>query len=244
MITYYNAQGIGMCRDYYDIAGAGAYNETNCRNGVDFWAARPEALMIDLWFLDSETSAYSWSVADAATCITAATNVVSWAKNQWSTHHTTTFYHGAYSAAPAGLKGIFNYNVWNDSIDLMASARADNDACGQYVAAQHDWYAPELYYYNTTMDSLCTMIDYICNEYTRLGYTKPLIPLLYTTSGTPYNNHYYMLEYLIHKPEVTGAVCWGVNTGITAPDYYDSYPFMQANLDFINKYGLTKGTPF
>jgi hypothetical protein len=73
-----------------------------------------------------------------------------------------------------------------------------------------------------------------------------IIPLFWPSDTISYQITTARLEYCIRQPDVYGCAFWAVtsNTCQAAPVYYDNYGWMQAVLDFIQKYELTKGTPF
>lgn len=246
MIEYYNARGIGMTRDFHQISGTTAYVQASIESGIDFWAARTEALNIDLWWIDNESSHWSWNASDASTCITDTQNAVAWAKARWATHHGSTLYCGAYggSGGPFGINVGASNTAWGNTAQSLSDKRDANDAINPGVAAALDFMIPELYADVNTCAELGGKLAFLCSEKTRKGITTPMIPVLKSIDSISYTTMRTMLEMCIHREEVNGVILWGVNTGISAPSYYDGKAWMQAALDFVTAYGLTKGTPF
>lgn len=260
-VQYYAARGIGAAWNFYNVS-SGAYNQTNIRNsvdnsfdGTDPWAAG-EYVNITLYFCDSETAYYSWSVADASTCITDTANLVSWSKSQWATHTSNPMYVGVYSPG-GGACGVkigsqaVSYLPWNITKASLDSAKADNDSCGVTVANSLDWLGPELY--ATSMDRFATRLDWHCKEKARKNISAKLIPFLQPTQGGTSISQQTMaalLEYSIRQPECDGLLLWNAFAPAPAgappanPAYYDGQDWMIATLAFVRKYGLTKGNPF
>lgn len=177
MMDYYASKGMNFCRDHYQISGGGAYIEAYIRSGVDYWAARAEALRIDLWFLDTETSFYTGLAVDAASDLAGAQNAASWSKSQWATHHGTTMYVGNYGNS-TGIRTTERIGYpFNKTEKTFRDDKNNNDVNGQYVAAAWDWMGPELY--QGKIDEFTQGLDWLCNEKSRLGITTPLIPFIW-----------------------------------------------------------------
>lgn len=245
-IDYYVARGIGSVRNFQDISGTTGYVQATIEANVGFWAGRTEAQKISLWYLDNESTHWNWDATDASTCITDTENMVSWAKAKWATFYASDFTVGVYSPnGPAcGIKGGSSYVAWLNTPQTLRQCKLDNDAINPGVAAALDFLSPEVYVNSGTMADIGCRLSFFCDEYARLGLTKPLIPFLQAIDTVSYDEMYGCLEACISRPEVSGAVMWGVNTGISAPTYYDGKAWMQAALDFVTAYGLTIGTPF
>jgi hypothetical protein len=244
MLDYYSGLGMNFCRDHYQIAGGGQYSETNLRNGVDYWAATAEALRIDLWLIDTETSFYTGLAADAASDLVGAQNGTNWSKDQWATQHGTTMYVGNYgNSTGIRTQGIIGY-PFAFSESTFRTLRIDNDTNGFYVGTTWDWMGPELY--QTSIDSWIQGLDWLCNEKARMGTPAKLIPFIWRHAGAPttYNLTRAQLEYAYVRPECNGVVLWGTENAAASPTYYDGAVWMQATLDFMAKYGITRGNPF
>lgn len=245
-LDYYATKGMNFTRDHYDISGTGAYIQANLNTQLDFWAARAEALRIDLWWVDTETSFYTGRAADAATDLTGAQNGTSWSKARWAVTQSTIMYVGNYGAN-TGIRtqGIISY-PFNSTPTTYSDLRNDNDVNGVNVANTWDFMGPELY--QTKIDEFIQGLDWLCNEKARIGTVTPLIPLIWR-HGTPslintYNFMTAQLEYAYSRPECNGLILWGTETADVAPNYYDAAPWMQATLDFMAKYNIKRGTPF
>lgn len=145
----------------------------------------------------------------------------------------------------------FSY-VSNWTPELVASAQASNDSMVSGVTASApkntEWLGPELYC-NMNIDWLYNHLNWFCLEYTRLGHTMPLIPMInpwYPTgrsfANTVVPGTYWrgILELLIHQPNVSGAFIWHADMGA----WDSSEEWYTETLDFISTYGLTLGSPF
>lgn len=222
-VSYYNGLGIGLTRDFYDLSGTGAINQTALKTGatnsVDFWAARSEWADILLWWMDIESSYYTGDSGDTVS-VPDVTTAVSGAQTQWATHHGTTMYVGSYG-----------------SLTGYGSDQTVNTA----VAAQLDFSAPEAY--SSNIDTFKTIIDGYATKKDAWGITTPLIPIIWI-DGRDADFVSERLEYMIRKSAVDGVMLWGTATADTGPTYYDGFGWMQGALAFIDKYGLTIGTPF
>jgi len=99
------------------------------------------------------------------------------------------------------------------------------------------------------MDLFAAKLDLYCDEYTRLGYTKPLIPFLQPTpSGVSISQQLMraQLEYAYSREECYGVLLWNMFAPLpdAAPDYYNNQDWMIATLAFISAHNITLGTPF
>lgn len=245
---WYRTQGVGILSHFYDIS-SGPYNQTNMNSFIDAMYARHSGPYADLWYVDNEDSYYSFSVADASTCITDTTNLISWATSKFSTKGKTVgtdIALGAYSGAAAGLAIIGYPNYWNITQAGIATMEADNDACGYHVSRLWGFALPEVYTANITR--IAATVDACAREKRRLGTSIKLIPLYWpNTASTTYEQATNFLEYCIRVPEVDGCAFWavsGVDDPLPAPDYYNTQTWMIAVNDFIARYGLTVGSPF
>jgi hypothetical protein len=243
LMDYYGGLGMNFTRDHYDISGPSAYVEATLRSGMDFWAVRTEALRIDLWWVDTESTFYTGLAADAATDLAGAQNAVSWSKSQWATHQATTISVGNYgNSTGIRTQGIIG-SPFNTTPLTYSTLQNDNDVNGAAVSAAWDWMGPELY--QTKIGDWIAGLDWLCNEKTRMGLTAKLIPFIWRRSATTtYNMMASMLEYAYSRPECNGLVLWGTGTAAVAPDYYDGEEWMQATLDFMAKYNIKRGNPF
>lgn len=220
--AYYRGLGLNSSRDFYDTNGVIDQTalKTGAGNSVDYWAARSEALDIDLWWMDVEGSYYTGTSGDT-NIVPDTQTAVAGGKSQWATHHGTTFYVGSYG---------------------VISGYQTDDTKSQQVSAALDFCAPEDYLadiYNFTV-----LAQGFASKKTALGITKPLIPTLLRSAGTLANDVYMRLVVLYNMPQVNGAIMWGTDAAAAGPVYYDNTPWMQGVKKFLAKYPITLGTPF
>lgn len=253
--AYYKAHGINMSHSHYQISGSNTYNESPPGYSVEtqvqtFWTSGSfypdHTPNIDLWYFDTETSAYTGTAANAATDLAAAQNAVAWTNQYWDLYTSNPVYVGNYgNSTGIRTQGIIGY-PFSQTLANYETLRNDNAVNGQYVAAEWDWMGPELY--QRKIDEFICGLDWLCDEKARLGITTPLIPFVWVhaspSSITTYEYMTAQLEYAFTRPECNGLVLWGTVTAAAGPTYYDGEDWMQAALDFTARHSISAGTPF
>lgn len=253
-LPYYKSLGLSLSASHYQISGSNTYNQSPPGYSVEtqvttFWTQsnlKNKTPLIDLWYFDTESSAYTGLAADAATDLAGAQNAVDWTKLYWANYTANPVYVGNYGNS-TGIRtsGIIGY-PFGFTEKTFRDNQNNNDVNGQYVAATWDWMGPELYQHK--IDEFVLGLDWLCNEKARLGITTPLIPFIWVhmapTSISTYEYTTAQLEYAYSRPECNGLVLWQYSAPAAAPVYYDGEPWMQAAIDFCAKYSITSGTPF
>lgn len=253
--AYYKAHGINMSCSHYQISGSNTYNQTPPGYAVQtqvqtFWTNPgyypDHTPNMDLWYFDTETSAYTGTAANAATDLAAAQNAVNWTNLYWDVYTTDPVYVGNYgNSTGIRTQAVIGY-PFSQTEANYETLKNDNDVNGQYVAAAWDWMGPELY--QRKIDEFIQGLDWLCNEKARLGITTPLIPFVWVhdtpSTITTYEYTTAQLEYAYSRPECNGLLLWGTTTAAAGPTYYDGQDWMQAALDFTSKYSISAGTPF
>ena len=226
--AYYENLGIGYA---YDV---GLHSITvQATVEADFNARNTNARM---FFLDWESggdTATNWQ------------NVLTWC-------------HGISTAKPVGIYGfsaplgypVFQYpNQWGEPNRITTQATNDSNIgiVTGVAPANCEMVGPELYC-NGNVDRTAVNLMWYCKEYTRLGLSMPMIPLINPRyppgriSGTVSAAYFRaMLEIAIRQPNVAGVFIWHADRG-TAWDVAEGW--LVQTLDFITTYGLTIGTPF
>lgn len=246
---YYQGLGFGIATTFYNKSGASAWDQSGVNTYVDAQHGKDYFPYVDIWYTDYEGTYYSFSVADAATCITDTNSVIGWANTRFGTYGVTNPTLGIYTPNGAGgaTKGPTSiataYWIWSPA--QREVWRADNLACADIQSAW-DFICPEIYTY--AVDQFAMKAEIFAQEKAAVGGTAKLIPMFQPTlSGVSCTAEqmYAVLEYAYGMPEVSGLILWSYFLDPSAaPIYYDDQDWMVGAQQFMVDYGITKGTPF